>query len=248
MNELENPLQNFKKNLEEVDQLINIGTEVGNLSVKLLEKLLKQNEELSGFIPYKKKLSRTIEVIKEIKRLPQFTGKYEIVYAQSLVLIVANFESFLNEVAVTVFNDWQFLVEWPDKKISLDLSVFKYYTPTTGELVLRSLKDKYNFQDLQSTKEFLKEYFAIEIESGKELEEKIILYQAQRHLIIHNLGKVDDRYLKQIRNTEHFSQYSEGKTITVSEKDYQSARESFIELGDLINTSIVKKINEMMPF
>ena len=248
MSEIDQPINNFKQNLEKVDELTSIGTDVSRLSVSFLRSLLEQNKSLPAFIPYKEKLQRTIDTIDQIKNHETLKDKFRVVYAQSLVLVVANFESYLNETAINIFDNYPYLVKWPEKKMALDLSLLKYSVPSTGELILRSLKDKFNFQDLQSTLLFLREYLEVNPGLSNDMRDAVILYQAQRHVIIHNIGKIDDRFLAQVRETEYSSKYSKDDFIALSENDYSKARDCFIEFASRIHTGIFEKLNEMMPF
>lgn len=242
---LEQPLRNFKENIYRVDSLTQIGTDVGSFTVSLLENLMSQYEKIPAFLEFKLKLERDIEVIKQIKDHSNFKNKYVAIYQQALVLVISNFESFLNELTVCAFNSYPHMVKWPDKKLSLDLSVFQYSPQTVGDILLRSIKEKYTFQDLQSTNNFFKEYFCIDLSLDNKLKDKIILYQAKRHALIHNLGRVDERFLKQINEIKCVSEYSNGDVLSIKEPNYIDARNSFLIFAGKISRLMNEK---KLPF
>ena len=207
MEEIEKVKENFDKYNEMIDQLVNIGSDVASITLGMLNSLKKENEKLPGFIPYKQKLDRIIEQIKNIKDHPSLKDKYKIIYRHALVSIVSNFESFMNSLFKELINNYPDKIKWPEKKkIGIELSMLSYTTPSIGDLIVKSLRGEINFQDLQSTLRFLQSYLGIYIDL-KEDKDKIILYQAMRHIIIHNSGVVDHDFLKQIKNTVFASQY-----------------------------------------
>ena len=152
--------EKFEENLKMIDQIVSIGDDIGNLVVVMLENLKKQYESMPAFLEYKNKLNTTINVIRNIKDHDSLKQKYQIIHNQALVLIVENFESFLNDLIKETIDRHSYLITWPEskKKLAVDVTLLRYSLPSVGDLVLTSLKGEVNFQDLQSTIKFLKEY------------------------------------------------------------------------------------------
>jgi hypothetical protein len=146
-----------------------------------------------------------------------------------------------------LLDEYSEVIHWQkdDKKIVFEVGILKYKVPTIGEVVLRSLKNDFNFQDLQSTFKFFHEYLHIDLSKHVEklLIEEIIKNQAVRHAIIHNSAIADEKFLKQIRNTEYSKQYSIGQKLNISEGDYLGARKSFVKLAEKIQELVLQKVN-----
>jgi hypothetical protein len=141
----------------------------------------------------------------------------------------------MNSLFRTLIDDYPNKIKWPaKKKVAIDLSLLEYSTPSVGGLVVKSLKGEINFQDLQSTKRFLKEYLEIDVQLKKKLKEKIIFYQALRHIIIHNSGIVDSEFLKQIKSTSFHNQYKDGEEAKIDEKIYNDAKNVFSDFVEKI--------------
>ena len=178
----------------------------------------ERNSTIPGFEPIKHNIKRTIKLVEDIKNHPILKNKYRIIYNQSLVLLVACFESFMNDLVRDVVDTRPEIVSWPDKRlISFDPSVLRYSSPTIGSLVVKHLREKYNFQDLKSTLDFLSEYFKVDLSLEKDLKDRIIVYEALRHVIIHNSGKVDEKFIKQVRDTVFAIDYKIGEVVNINE-------------------------------
>lgn len=232
----------FIENLKLVDQIVSIGTDIGNLVVEMLENLKKQYEIMPTFLEYKNKLNTTINTIRNIKDHVSLVEKYQIIYNQALVLIVENFESFLNDLNKLIIDKYPHLINWPDakKKLSVDVNLLRYSNPTVGDLVLTSLKGEVNFQDLQSTLRFLKDYLKIDITLDDTEKSSIILGQALRNIIIHNNSRVDHGFLNQIRDIKGYS-YKDKDEIKIEYNKFLSLKEDFINFSN----KIVEKLSNI---
>jgi hypothetical protein len=242
---LEKPYENFLSNIEKIDKIVNVGSEIGNLVVNFLDSLSKNYEKMEGFHEYKRKLNRVVDLIKDIKGNVGLKSSFNAIYNQSLVLVVSNFESFLNEFYKMLFDEYPFLINWPENKIGIDVSIFNYSTPTTGDLILRALKEKYSFQDLKSTIEFAKKFTEVEIDLTTQQKDNIIFYQGVRHAIIHNSAKADHGLIKQLRGTQYFFAHSEGDDLIITDKDYDQAKKEFLNIAETITRLTKNRLNEI---
>ncbi|MCK4592833.1 hypothetical protein KAT63_05375 [Candidatus Parcubacteria bacterium] len=233
--------KNFDDYVKAIDQLVNIGSDVGKITLDILKDLKKQNKELKGFIPYKQKIDNTIRQIDDIKNHPLLQEKYKIIHKHSLVLVVSNFESFMNSLFRVLIDYYPDKLKWPEKKnVKIDLSLLKYSSPSAGDLIVKALKGEINFQDLQSTKRFLEEYLGINIVLKKDQEEKIIFYQALRHIIIHNSGVVDPEFLKQVKSTDFADKYKDEEEANIDDEVYNDVRNVFFDFVEKITNEIIK--------
>ncbi len=231
----------FDGNLLKVDQVVNLGAEVGELAVSFLKDLEDKYSLIPGFIEYKQKLKRVITEIEKIKNQPALKKKYEVIYNQAVVLVVSNFETFMDDIFREIVNNQPYLINWTEDKAKVDLSIFKYSLPTIGDLIIQAFKDRFNFQDLQSTLRFLEQM--LEIKDILEEKEKdiIIFYQAIRHVIIHNSAKIDTAFIIQVRNTEYNNKYQESDEVRISESQYIQVKNIFTKFSEKIILNINKK-------
>lgn len=243
MNKIESIEKNFLESISLIDQVTNIGSDIADIVINLLNDLRRNNESLTGFIPYKEKLDIIIEQATKIKNHVLLKEKYSIIYNQSIVLLVSNLESYFSTLIISILDNYPELIDYPkdDKKIIFEVGILNYRIPTIGEVIFNSLKNEFNFQDLQSTLSFLSQYLKIDIKLEKNDIEEIIKYQALRHIIIHNLSKTDDKFLKQIRNTKYIKKYNINQNISLSEQDYNNAKKVFTTIASKLKTEIINK-------
>lgn len=230
-------IDNFSKNLGAIDEINKFGDTLTDLTITLLEDLRQQNEEYNGFIPYKQKLDNVIEQIKGIKHTDPLKKKYEIIFNQSIVLIISSFEIFLGEFIINISNNFPEIINWKEKeKIPIDPKDYNYASLNYGQIVLKYLKQKYSLQDIQSIKRLLEEYFYVEKSMEESLDE-LIFYQAARNVIVHNLAKVDESFIRQIQKTKYRERYSSsGHKLELRKKDYDNVKK--------IYTKVVKNIKD----
>lgn len=235
--------ERFKENLKMIDQIINIGSDVGDLVVSILIDLRKRYESLPAFIDYKKKLDSAIEIIKKIKDHDSLKEKYKIIHNQAIVLLVQNFESFLNDLAREIIDKFPHLITWPEpkKKLAVDVTLLRYSSPSVGDLVLTSLKGEVNFQDLKSTLDFLEKYLNLKDVLNNDEKNLIILGQAFRNIIVHNNNKVDHSFLNQVRDTKDCKTYKDGEDIKLSYDEYQKFKSAFLQFAEKILNKLSEK-------
>ncbi len=247
MKNLSEVQENFQDNLKMVEQIVSIGSDVGNLLVGMLEDLKTQNESISGFLPYKEKIERTIGLVRMVKDDSRLKSKYEIIRNQAIVLIVENFESFLNDCVKTLVNEYPGAIKWPEKKKTLPVNtdVLRYSIPTVGDLVVASLKkEEVNFQDLQSTLKFFKDYLELEIKLTDEECDRIIFTHALRNIVVHNGNAVDSAFLSQVRNTRYAKKYKDKEKILLSEEEYQEIIRGFSRFSETVIEGLRTQVSE----
>jgi len=215
MEKIKEVQKRFQENLKQIKSMVNVGSEMEEILLVLFCQFDNNFKEAikdtgKGFTPLKHKLDGMMNIIKTIKGHPSLQKNYEIVYNQALVLIIANFESFMNDLFKNIINHHLYLIKWPEKKkIAIDTSLLEFSSsPNIGNLFVRSLEGENNFQDLGSTLRFLEKYLEIDTKFLKQdKKDLIVFYQAVRHVIIHNSSKIDDVFLRQVKNTKHNDKY-----------------------------------------
>ena len=236
----------FDDNLVKIDQVVNVGTEIGDIAVSFLKDLEDKYSNTMGFLEYKGKLIRAIKMIKEIKDNPDIKKKYEIIYNQAVVLVVSSFETFMDDVFREIINNQPYLLHWSDEKVRIDLSTFKYSFPTIGDLISNAFDDRFNFQDLQSTARFLEQMLGIKDILEEKEKDLIIFYQAIRHVIIHNSAKIDTAFINQVKNTEYRDKYNESDEVKLLESQYKQVKKVFSHFTGEIILKIKKKYEDSL--
>jgi len=241
---IDQPYKQLEKNIFEIDKMRTIGSDIVTASVGMLNGILKE-ANLQKSYGVARKVETSIKALEGFENSDSYLSKkVAAIRNQSLILIVTNFERFLNDFVIILIENYAYLIDWPEKKSSIDFSMFKYGSPTIGEIVLRSFREKYNFQDLKSVKVFLNDILNISIKLQAD-EKKIILNHAKRHVLIHNSGVVDDKFQKQIRMLEETYSYAKGDIIEVTEDEYLEAKKVFLNFAEKIYKETRKNI---VPF
>lgn len=244
MNKIEELKQVFEENSQKIEQVVKTGSEVLEIVIGNLTSLQRQFAAGSNIY---QKLNNTITIFKNIDKNGSLKERFQIIYNQGVVLLVGNLQSFLNDVFRGIVNDYSYLLkftEGKESKIGIDLSLLQYTNTTIGDLVVNAYKDKYNFQDLQSTVKFFKELLGLELELvlTKEIKDNIILFEALRHVIVHNSSRIDAKFLSQVRNTSYAKKYSQNEAVILTLQDFGKAKDTMSKFTSLILEMISKNI------
>ncbi|MFA6190703.1 MAG: hypothetical protein WC711_04325 [Candidatus Staskawiczbacteria bacterium] len=230
---------NFEDNIAKITLLQESPFIIGKLAMELLGSLESEAGQVPACLDVKKKLSRTIKEIDKLKEHSEIKEQFSIIYNQSLVLLISHFESLMTDLFVCIIDNYPFLLKWPEKKkISIDVDILRYSSPTVGALVCKSFKGEINFQDLQSTIKFLNEFLCLEISLEETIKGKIILFQALRHIIIHNNAIVDEQFLRQIRDNKSRRGYSSEQKVLISLEQFDEAKKIFLDFKKEIMNSL----------
>ena len=242
---IDRPYKQLERTINEIDKIRSIGDMVINFAVDSLNSLANDFNEQKQY-GIERRIQTTTAALKNIDSShSEFGIKLTAIRNQSLILLVSNFERFLNDLTIVLVEEYSYAINWPDQKLSIDFGSFQYGRPKLGEIVLASFRDKYNFQDLRSILDFVERIFGVKIELEKERMNKIVLLHAKRNILVHNLGLIDAKFLKQIRDTKYRLKYSIGDEISVSEKDYTEARDLILKLAKEIYSNVWEG---MIPF
>lgn len=239
MEELNRIKADYELQLDGIKEL----STVGNVTVSIIDNLLagyRRNFEKVLNEHALQKFDVVVGEIKKFKDHKDLVGKYQIIYAQSLVLVVSAFESFMNDLFKFLINEHPHLVTWPSKKsISIDVSVLGYSYPTVGDLVLKSFKDEINFQNVDSVMVFCQQYLRLNLSFDKL--DDIKFFQNLRHIIVHNSSRVDTGFLNAVKSIRN-SLPKKNEYYKVVENDYVQADMVFRQFFKLIVGKIGEKI------
>jgi len=106
-------------------------------------------------------------------------------------------------------------------------------------------KKDINFQNMQAGLKAFKDFLGVEGFSDP-LVHDIILALAGRHTIVHNLAKVDNRFLALVKyasaRTVHIEEYRVGDAVQFTPEDVVRLQESMSSLLEEIATAMNKRI------
>lgn len=246
MDELANrSFKNFEVRVNDIRALSEIGNQVADLALAFHASLAK---EFGVNAHPKKKFDMVAVELNKLKGHPSLQAKYGVLYAQSIVLLIAAFETFMTELASDIVNNNPGVITWPEKGgdkrfVRFDPALLSYGNPTIGDLVVGALPQDVNFQDLQSTVRFLDEYLGVKLSTAG-LRDDVVLYQAVRHIVGHNNAKINHHFVRQIRETKYYSIYRDKRdqVFLVDEDHYKKAEKVLLELADRVSRNVAEKV------
>lgn len=243
----------FKTRAEKALSLTCITTEIMDLVLDPLKNLIAEcDSSVQGQKLLKNKIENSYKSILSAKENDSLKQKYKELDEQSIIIIVSAFEDFMSRLFMHLTTSYTKYINWPEK-LPLELGQLKYKPKTSlAELIYSSLKGtgQINFQDLQSTTKYLEERVGIngeDIFTDQNLKNKIILFQAIRHSLVHNQGRIDPRFLNQIRDTGFLENFEKDKEFSINTEMVKDCKESFIAFAENITNLIKNKINDWEP-
>jgi hypothetical protein len=179
--------------------------------------------------------------LKELKGIHEHGSlkmSYNNMYNQCLVLSVSYFTSTIHSIFkefigyVCANKPEELKGEEEDFKITLkELKKRRFQlVEWMGDLIIQ--KKGITFQDMQSVQREFKTYFNIDLPRDNNTN-NIIFALASRHLIVHALGVVEEKFLYQIRDTYNKNDKTVSRTIKIDlqkDKPLQFAPEEIIEI------------------
>jgi hypothetical protein len=210
-----------------------------NFDELVLDYAIKSIEDLTGKL---KKMGidnprltaeSTLSSLKNIHSNNSLKPKYQTIFNQCIVLLVAYFSSTVSDIFKVALKEKLCKGELgqlskEEVKISLgelrdmDFNLSEYI----GDVVAN--KKEISFQDMQSITRAFKEYLGVEIQKDTVVN-NIIVGQASRHAFVHSGGTIDARLLKQISNAtprDIKETCNLGDTITFSTEEITMVAES----------------------
>lgn len=243
MNELlSNLFADFQKRLDDIANLSGINMELIALFRKNLNFLKNAAGETGKMAGLTQKIETQIGILEQIEKIPEFQDKYETLREQSVVLMVGAFEVFVTDIFKTIANEDPSFFTWPekDKKIAIDIEMFKARF-TLGDAFVSHLENKqYSFQDLGSIIKACHDYLGFEVEVDDKTKESIICATSYRHLIVHNNSIVDRQFLHQTRDIRPLK-YKEGSKIVISKLEIEGMQASFLNFAEYVVSIVTQR-------
>lgn len=194
---------NLNENIHQVNELMNFDgiildyciTHLKQLNTKLKSNpVFKQNKYLWA--------DNAIKSIEDIKENGSLRRHYDSMYNQGVVLTISYFslaiyEIFKQYIVFVIKNGIELDFKKEDIKINFEelqkILINNY--EDIGDIFIE--KKDISFQDMQSMNRAIKNYCGIEIDKNYDVD-NIILGLSSRHIIVHNLSIINDKFIKQI--------------------------------------------------
>lgn len=194
------PLETFKSNLSEVDNLINFDRQLLQLVTLTVEGLHEQlkskfgDERLNG--------ARALTVIRGIRDNETLRTKYQAIYNQAIVLLVSHFASALGDLfreAVSARLASADAGKLLEEEFKLTVAELKERSWDLSGAIpdLLIAKHDLTFQDMGATVRAFSAYTSLVPERNVVMN-NIITAQACRHAIVHAGGRVSDKSVRQV--------------------------------------------------
>lgn len=146
---------------------------------------------------------------------------------QAVVFLVSSFETYLTNIFChlieynyeSVIQSTKFPENIKIEKITLQEIGSECVSRLLGKILISSSGGDINFQDLKSTFTAFSDLLNVDIGSSISQDEKdfIIRFQAMRHIFVHKDGIIDEKFIKQIRDTRYSSDYTLNNAFEMSE-------------------------------
>ena len=226
---------NFKKNIESVERLINFDRDVLDMALSQVQELHNDlvtsqgitNEQLNG--------KRTIDLLQNIRTNDSLKLRYSTINNQAIVLLVSYFGASVADlfrqaaqISITDHSDKDVLDTELRFKIKELQELGGAIEEKIGDLLIT--KNGISFQDMQSIQREFKKYFKIQIEKSQHVN-NIILGQACRNTIAHEGGLINKRVINQVKDATPRGLKLDlvlGETVSFTEKELKVVSDSML--------------------
>ncbi|MBK9147432.1 MAG: hypothetical protein IPM12_06390 [Flavobacteriales bacterium] len=246
-------LQQHERNQEEVRHLLSFDDIILGYCITAIEGLderLRNNEEIKLTSAYHLPTA-TLNALRNIREHGSLRIRYENMYNQCLVLSVSYFVSGFEALFVQGVS--QACCCCPDllvatkEDLKFSISELRACDFQLGEHLGKMIVQKkdINFQNMQAGLKAFKDFLGVDGFSDP-LVHDVILALAGRHIIVHNLARVDDRFLALVKHaparTVHVEAYQVGDQIQFTPDEVTRLQESMSHLLEEVATAMNEKI------
>jgi len=231
MNEqLDNIQINFENQIESVNDLIEFDKMILDFCITQLKTLndrLKNGAATKFTNPYYL-ADNSIQALENIKRNQSFAKHYSTIYNQCLVLLVSHFTLTIEKIFSSILK-FQFTNKGlsSNAKNSIQLTLDELEEVNQNPDLLQKLlvtKKRLSFQNFGNITRSFENYLGITIEGDQKVSDIKFAFEC-RHLIVHNLSKVDEKFVKSCgsirdRNIKKAIYLNEPITFTKSELEF----------------------------
>lgn len=140
-----------------------------------------------------------IQVLENIQKHNSFTKHYSVIYNQCLVLLVSHFTLTVEKIFTTVLkHQYSNNLLTKNAKNQIQLTLDEMDEVNENPSLLKKLlvtKKKLTFQNFSNVLKSFENFLGIKIENDQKLDDIKFAFES-RHLIVHSLSVVDEKFLK----------------------------------------------------
>jgi hypothetical protein len=239
----ENALSSFRRNIDEVDKLVNFDKQLLQIVIMNIKDLHERLKKTNGDL--RSNGGRTLEIIEGIRDNDTVRSKYTAICNQAVVLLVSHLSSALGDlfreaVAEKLQSDDPGKLLTEEIKLTLGEMREREWNLKTAAADLLIAKHDFTFQDMGSTVRAFKEYVGVVIERN-EIMNNIIAAQACRHVIVHAGGRVSEKTIRQVSlaNPRSFrGNLAINDLIQLNAKEIDSIKEDMFKFVEKLTNDI----------
>ncbi|MFA6176187.1 MAG: hypothetical protein WC765_06385 [Phycisphaerae bacterium] len=237
---------NFQKNTERVKELLRIDKLMQDIYIRALESVERRITD-ADFIkthPLLKPLQSGIANLKTIRKHESSSSYYEIVYNQSVVLLVSYFESTLEDLFTNIL-----FIKISDGTLNYPTNkIIKLNLKQLCELITNHEKipevwlsqNEINFQNINNVESTFKDYFGISSCEDKHID-NVKMGVICRHIIVHSGEIISPSNVESVGKTIHrdiMKNFTAGDKIRFEPEEITKICESM----EIYINNIVKQI------
>ena len=244
----------FEENIVGIDSAFKVSELIQNHFVASFEHAIKNPGIARSQV---QQISNAKNVLESIRKTSISDAEKEVLgslYKFGVISIVAVAEQLLKSVFNSLLLSNLENIKKPEK-ITVDLTRLKDSKFITDkqfwlEEILNDLygaknaQEKLNFQNIKAVDSLFKEYFDINLSDAQNydsISRSIHLYYQIRHILVHNAGYVDDRFLHNIKSAGIKTRYTSGELLLIGKKRYEDCKTSFTNLFFMIEALVEQK-------
>ncbi|MBA2271247.1 MAG: hypothetical protein H0W20_11740 [Chthoniobacterales bacterium] len=194
-------LATFRSHADSVRRLMNFDRDLIGFALKMVGDL-DERLKAAGFENPHLNAESAVRALRQVRDNDSLRPRYQTIFNQSLVLLVSYFASALHELfsdsvrSVGLATDSSELFN-EEVKISIRelRDAGADFAAVVPEILIKT-KD-ISFQDMQSIARAFKTYANVTVPRDARVND-IILAQAARHVIVHNGGIIDPKFIRQV--------------------------------------------------
>jgi hypothetical protein len=195
-------LQTFRANAASVKELLRFDDYLLDFALGRLRQT--HERQMEHKLSHRVRNDALIAALQNIRQHESLRKHYEVIYNQSLVLIVSHFSSAVRQLmidGVTVAIDEGASQKVLDTEVVLSPRAVRESAGSLAQLMAEALADAkdVSFQDMQSIGRAFEKYFGAAPQRDATVND-IIAAQAARHAIVHAGGTASRRMVSQLRD------------------------------------------------
>lgn len=236
---------NFEVALDNTLSIVELNENILEIAETKLENIKDELMKLGKGGGTSKRIDNSIALLENLRTNDTIVAQQEVIREQVIVLFIGLLENYLGEAIKLVGNVQPNLFDFKDhgERITFTQDMLKGGF-SLGDAILEHILNRgYSLQDLQSTLKIFNDYLSIDIALDTQSKDDLILCAASRNCIVHNMSKIDRKFIKQIRDTIYSTRFRLGDFVDVDHELIMNAKSAITDFAD----QVVAALSEQDP-